>query len=369
MIVVAKGLYGLGGNIAVLADALRLGEALGCGVLADWAQGRYGVTGANVADLLFDFDRRVPWPGQLDGLRVFPQAWSADVARTKPTHAPSRPLAMCTTVDAEDYGLDRLAADYDVVVVSRDSRYWHSSASTLAPYVQALRPNQEVRDGVAALGLSRSDIGVHFRHGNGERTVVPPDIGWFFDQVDDLSEQRPGSRVFLCTDCSAVHDAFVTRYGSRRVLASSKAYRPPGTGEMHSARTDDSRYRSAVEAAVDIWALGRCGALVGSPGFFTGVARRLRTSWQVGSFRAWVPVHRSYGKPADVRPLTEADGIGRALVGAGVPLDGIHVSQVPADDGRWEMFYLYWLTGRLDSLDEVEDPSSIATTVREHRLY
>ena len=380
MIVVAKGLYGLGGNIAVLADALRLGEALGCPVAADWVDGMYAVEGANVADLLFDYDRRAPWPGSLDGLRVFPEAWAADVARTVPRRmnpdpsvttprGPSRPLSMWRTVDAEDYGLDRLAADYDVVVVSRDSRYWHSSVDALAPYVQALRPNQEVRDGVAALGLSRSDVGVHFRHGNGERTVVPPDVGWFFDQVDDLSEQMPGSRVFLCTDCSVVHDAFVSRYGPDRVLSSPKALPPPGAGGMHYAPTSDGRYRSAVEAAVDIWALGACGAVVGSRSFFSETATRLGAPRPESSVRAWVPVHRPYRDPVGVRPVTPDDSLGRALLDAGVLLDGIHVSETVGDDGRWGLSYLHWPVARLESLDGVADPGQVAQAVRRYRLY
>ena len=370
MIVVAKGPYGLGGNISVLADAMRLGEALGCGVAADWAAGRYCVDGANVADLLFDYDRRVPWPGSFDGCRVFPEAWSADVATTvPPMRASSDPIWMSRAVDAEEYGLDALACDYDVVVLSRDSKYWHSKDYELAPYVQALRPNQEVRDGVAALGLSRLDVGVHLRHGNGERSVVPPDVGWFFEQVDDLTEQRSGSRIFLCTDCSAVVDAFVSRYGSRRVLTAPKGYRPLGAGPMHAAKTSADRYRSAVEAATDMWALGQCGALVRSAGFFSGTARNLGAPWRRGSLRLFAPVYRSYHQPAEERPVTKTDQLGRSLIDAGVLLDGLYLSQAPADDGRWDLFYLYWPVGRLGSPQEADDPAAIAAAVREHRLY
>ncbi len=380
MIVVAKGLYGLGGNISVLADALRLGEALGCGVVADWAGGMYAVDGANVADLLFDHDRKVPWPGLFDGLRVFPETWTADVARTFPRRmdpdrsvttprGPRRPLSMWRAVDAERYGLARLADDYDVVIVSRDSAHWHSSVDELAPYVQALRPNQDVRDGVEAVGLSRADIGVHFRHGNGERTVVPPDIGWFFDQVDDLGERMPASKVFVCTDCTVVLDAFASRYGQDRVVSSPKVIPPPGSGGMHYAPDSDGRYLSAVEAAVDIWALGACGALVGSRSFFSESAIRLgapRPAWAV---RAWVPVHRPFRAPAGVRPVTRGDAVGQALHDAGVLLDGINVGEAAGADGRWGLFYLHWPVGRLDSLDGVAEPGQVARAVRRHRLY
>lgn len=138
---------------------------------------------------------------------------------------------------------------------------------------------------------------------------------------------------------------------------------------MHYAPTSDGRYRSVVEAAVDVWALGACGAVVGSRSFFSESAIKIgapRPSWAV---RSWVPVRQPYRHPVGVRPVRRDEAVGRALIEAGVRLDGIHVAEEVGVDGRWSLSYLHWPVARLESLDGVADPGLVAQAVRRHRLY
>lgn len=365
MLVVAKGLYGLGGNIAVLAEACRLGELLHCDVAADWVGGMYAVDGANVADLLFSHPRLVSLPDDLRERRVFPPQWQDEIERTMPRRGvvDGLTLSRATADLAEGEGLEALAETYDVVVVSRDSAHWYTDE--LVPQVKALEPNRTVLDAVDALGVGSDDIAVHFRHGNGERTVVPPDIGWFFTAVDRFLGESPDSRVLLCTDAEPVLRRFMERYGQDRVYASAKEYPEPGSGGMHYGATSEDRYRSAVEAAVDMWAMGRCGYLVGSRSFFTGVAMKLAHPIDRSRIAAWVPTYRSHTPPRGHTPVLPDSDLGRRLTAIGIPLDGLFVA---SKDGETTLHYLYWPIGTLTNAEDL-DLTRVAEELSARRLY
>lgn len=364
MLVVAKGLYGLGGNIAVLADALRLADKLGWRATADWRDGLYAVDGANVAELLFSHPLLEPLKRDLGGQRVFPQVWSAEIDRTFPKVGlvDGQALSRVTSDMAEDYGLERIADEFDVVVVSRDSRYWYTDE--LVDYVQTLVPNSEISERVQDLRVGPADIGVHFRHGNGERTVVPPDINWFYGQIDDVLTTNPDARILVCTDASSALAHFSRRYGDR-VYSSEKTYPSVGAGGMHFAKSSSERYRSAIEAAVDIWALGRCRFIIGSRSFFTSTATKLAQPLPKSNVRGWMPIHRSHRPAEGHAPVTPETDLGCRLASHGIRLDGLYTAT--AGPG-FDLFYLQWRLADYVSVAELEiDP--LKTRLMELRLY
>lgn len=336
-VVVAKGMYGMGGNLAVLADALRLGELMGSPVAVDWAGGMYSVEGRDVFSLLFEQDSFVDLP-RVPGIRVWPPQWADYLSETSPKAAPDLQLSRVTATSAEEFGLDVLRGSYDAVVLSRDSANWHAEGG-LSEYLRRVQPNSEISGRIDAVGANEGDIGVHVRHGNGERTVVPPSIQDVFRATEQFLIELPDARIFLATDCGAVLDRFIAEFGDDRVFASAKNYPALGSGGMHYADGSAARLQSAKEAIIDIWSLSRCGRLIGAQSFFTGCARRLSTRLNRESMKVIQNEYRSH-KPAPGQvPLAPAHPLGAALLEAGIRLDGLFLQSL-GEEG--ELFYLYW---------------------------
>lgn len=237
--VLAKGYYGMGGNIAVMLCALRLARETDRRRLVDWVDGVYHVEGEDVFKLLFESPSYELPREALASLRVWPTFWQPYVTETMP-YPDDVPLTRVRASQAVDEGLEHLS-EYDVWMVTRDDRYWHDGmyreeTGRLAQELVLVRRLRQRIASFHAHEMGDDAIAVHFRHGNGEPTVVPPDIQWFFGAVDEFLKRSPGSRIFVCTDCKAVLDRFTDRY-DRRIVATAKEYPPLGSGAMHSKYT------------------------------------------------------------------------------------------------------------------------------------
>lgn len=365
--VIAKGYYGMGGSLAVVVCASRLAESLGRTLLVDWVDGCYGLKGQDIFMRLFSAPVYSLDRDALRAAKVWPSFWQDFIHRTRP-YSSSHPLSRVTTEMVEDDGA--AAIESDVIVVSRDDTYWHSSDhhQEMSRLARRLRPNpilQEKIDKFAFEHLGQNSIGVHFRHGNGEPTVVPPDIAWFFNRVDEQCGGKGDANIFLCTDCSEVVNRFNDRYPGR-VVCTTKKYPPLGAGAMHSVSGDEQRLNSAEEAVMDIWLLSKCRALVGSKSFFTGFAAKLNP--KLGAdIKTWTPEYRSYTSPAGRVPVEDDHELSRTLAGVGIRTDGLFLEQVPHEAGK-RLFYLYWQIAKFSGVSEL-DFRSIETKIAFRRLY
>jgi hypothetical protein len=258
----------------------------------------------------------------------------------------------------------------DVLIITRDDKYWHKGQykEEMSRIANELVPAEHLSQAIDLFTekhLGQNCIAVHFRHGNGEPTVVPPDINWFFSQVDGFLKQTPESNIFVCTDCYAVIEAFKARYQDK-VVYTEKEYPPIGTGAMHSTDGDADRLRSAEEAVLDIWLLSKCGYVIGSKSFFTGFALKLNAAIPRNNIKVWQPIHRQHRPKPNQKRLVKFPKIDAVFQAAQIPTDGLFVEF--DDDKVGRLYYLYDLLSTFTVPSEI-DLNQVKTKLAGSRLY
>lgn len=104
-------------------------------------------------------------------------------------------------------------------------------------------------------------VGMHVRRTD-YRSIIrdyPDEV--FFDRVDQILQQEPKSRVFLCTDSPEVKDGMVKRFGQDRIL----------TRRTHSRYEEGGMWDSVV----DLFLMSRCRVLWGTPSGFVHLAAQI----------------------------------------------------------------------------------------------
>ncbi|MBA3588109.1 nodulation protein NodZ [Methylibium sp.] len=279
--VLVKSYYGLGGDLCVLLGAMHFAEKQQRAVVVDWSGGFYGaVDNGNLINEYFESpDFQAPSALRGRGLSIFPPQWINRI------HLP--PLSYVTGVDLTLSRPEEVPAgcDADCVVITRDSRVMHRRPEEFFSVAQSLRPVARIRDNIEEtlqrIGTTRHSIGIHFRHGNGERKVIPPDPRWFRNRINarmrSLGVTAEDVTLYVATDCGSVVDYFRRYYP--HTIDFTKLYRPNGEGAMHINRTDlcvQAKMKLADEALVDMYVLSRCKFFIGSRGFFSLFVRLLR---------------------------------------------------------------------------------------------
>lgn len=366
--VLCKGYYGMGGNIAVVVCGMHLAMKTGRIVLVDWVDGVYSLGDGNLFDRLFSAPRNTFNRELLRGKSIWPRFWAPYVGETRP-YVDNIPLSQVRATDAEDEGLAELDK-YDVLLVTRDDKYWHSATHRkeivgLIQYLRPIRSLEEKIESFAEQVLGPDAIAVHFRHGNGELTVIPPDIQWFFDAVDRFRHDMGGRKVFLCTDCRAVLDAFIERYGAD-VVSTPKEYPPLGEGAMHSPKKGWDPLIRAEEAILDMWLISKCSYLVGSKSFFSSVSMKLNPDLTGSNVKVWKPEFRSHKPGVGHAKVDARSEIGRLLLEGGYSLDGIYVDEL--ENGNQRLLYLYHELFEFRNQADV-DLVSVGQKLSKLRLY
>lgn len=349
--VVAKGYYGLGGNLSVLASAMRLAKNFDCNLVVDWKDGFYGLKEEDIFSRVFKYP-----DSNLELLtkgthKVWPPEWQDYIEQTRPhKNINGLQLSRVTSEMIEDSN-EILSDSYDTFVVSRDDKYWHHGQyeSEIKSLLLNVRLADSLQQKVDSYDVDEDTVAVHFRHGNGELTVVPPDINWFYSQVDKYLD-RGAKNIFLCTDCFRVIELFRERYPGL-VFSSDKKYPANGQGAMHYAVTDTGNIRAISEAIIDIWTMAKAGFLVGSKSFFTGASYKLSTNLVKERTSIWVPEVRSH-KPASTQtPLVNDSDLSNTFKQKGIPTDGLYVER----KGRESLiFYLHNEISTFTNLDELK---------------
>lgn len=195
--VVVKGRFGMGGRIAVMMSALRYARATARELIVDWNDfAYYSPAVGDVFSALFERPVTSLRPlSELRGLSVHPEAWSGLLeAYRDDLNAEIMPYELSFCPPPEDDS----DIDADVVVVTRNTANRRIRAS-----YQELCPRRIVTDFASDFKrrlFRESMIGVHVRHGNGERCFRPPNLSWFREQVAELRAAAPEHGLLLCTD-------------------------------------------------------------------------------------------------------------------------------------------------------------------------
>lgn len=356
----------MGGNIAVLVTAIMLAKRLNAKLVVDWEEGVYGVADRDIFQHLFDYPLNDISLKYDDGAKVWPPAWQEFYKKTMPYRVVGGVnLSNISTDLAKEFGINNLKEKFNTVIISRDSSWWHwpEFKEESEHVVRSLKPSAHILARINKYELGDNAIAVHFRHGNGEPTVVPPDINWFFSQVDSFIRQSPTSKVLVCTDCLRVLHKFQERYGDK-VISTDKSYLGLGKGAMHCNESEIDRLYSAEEAIVDIWSMGRCKYFVGSKSFFTGVALKLASAARQ-NIKVWSPIHRSHRQEPDKVPVSDDPWARECFFKAGMYTDGVFIKFL---ERGVSFYYLYDELASFDSLENI-DLGAVQAELNIKRLY
>jgi Nodulation protein Z (NodZ) len=280
--VLVKSYYGLGGDLCVLLSAWLFARERGRELIVDWSGGRYGSVEDGHLFRRFFADPPFLCPSDvpgLDAMSVSPAEWRGRLLLPPVTYLKDVDL---TRSRPDDVPLDCVD---DCIVITRDSRELLPRLGDHAELAGALRLQEHIQSQVARqlgrLEPFQHSIGIHFRHGNGEKKVMAPDPRWFRNRINGrlkqtgLAPEQLG--LYVATDCAGTLEYFKRYYPN--VIDLPKSYRPNGGGALHVGRDDLSpaeKVDLAVEALVDIYTLAGCDSFVGSRGYFSLVVRLLR---------------------------------------------------------------------------------------------
>lgn len=369
--VLAKSYYGLGGDLCVLIGAMRLAGQLDRVIVADWNGGVFGrVPGGNLVNEYFESPQfTIPQALPDDVQSVFPPQWEGRLRLPPLTYLPGIDLTLSRP---EEVPADCSA---DCIVITRDSKVMHRRPELFFATAQALQPSPYIRSAVAGLrasmGGGRPCIGIHFRHGNGERKVIPPDPRWFRNRINArmraLGAEPDGINLFVATDCKGVLDYFARHYP--HTFSSQKAYRRNGEGAMHLGRQDLSeaeKLQLPREALIDMYTLAACDYFIGSRGFFSlfvMLVRGKRHSMLYEGERLF----DNYTATGDFQPAAKDAQYGPVLAQARVPLDGLFVRTTA--DSRELTYYNDLIHSHPRSQAEMTDAQDIRRAIIARRTY
>lgn len=368
--IIAKPFYGFGGNLSVLACAWIAAKKLNRWLIVDWRGMNYGGKFDYFQKLFKPLPYQVPISEIADmESAVFPHYWS-EFVRDIPQQQKGYNLTAANPDLLFDPESGFSAEDHSIAVVARDGRFFHRGEykEEIREFFAELKPVDKIDSDISTFRAKHFEnftIGVHFRHGNGEATVVPPDFDWFCRSIDELSTSAPDylPQVFIATDCGAALDMFRVRYGDR-IVSYPKIYLPNGTGGMHYQQTDNEKLKSAVEALIDIRLLSLCNAFVGTKSFFSASANHWGQGFNRMNSRSFVPRLRSYKPEANQTPVSTDPQL-MAVFGANYPVDNLYF-----DRHTCQLFFQDILVGdRISLLANINEVELVKQKIFRHRLY
>ncbi|MBX9866892.1 MAG: nodulation protein NodZ [Burkholderiales bacterium] len=371
--VIVKSYFGLGGDLCVLLGALAYAHDNGRTLVVDWDGGLYG---SSLKRTVFAELFSLPHFNSMDSVprnikSIGPTYWKEYLFHPPRTYAQGISLSRSRPED-----LSLSDSEAECVVITRDSIWLKSRFQYICTLAAQLKPVKEIAETVNSFTNEfanyKAVIGVHFRHGNGERKVIPPDPLWFRNEISCYLKTRSllveDVLVFVASDCAAVVDSFKKYYNCTSLV---KDYIANGQGALHIDRkdlSDNNKVILAKEALTDMYILAKTDLFLGSGGFFSKYVRILRrglNSKMYSGVRAFnnYDFNRNYY-------LAEKDlQIKTYLESHNHPLDGIFVK---IHNTNREIYFMdklvYVLPIRLNKISSIEGLNLRKNIVR-YRLY
>lgn len=338
-IVYSKGYYGLGGNLAVLASSMMLAEEIGSHVIVDWSESPMSAPGLDGFATLFEYEGNLQSVSCLDKepktlKNVFPAEWAPFLGKSTKNSKTSINLTRQMPEEAREH-FARTTPSY-VYVVSRDGRDWFDSSLSekFSEYLNGLRMKPEIASELkklrSQLNINERTVGVHFRHGNGEKGVVPPSFEWFCARISEYLDSGSFDKVMIASDCLAATIAFESRFPGRTVRM-DKSFAPIGKGGLHMVSDIEKSLQNA-ESWFEMKLLSYSGAVLGSRSFFAGVATKMANVEARKKSTAYVPKLRSF-IPSDGQIEASKSPWLMGILGKEIDLfDGLYWSHNGFDD-------------------------------------
>ena len=353
--VLVKSYYGLGGDLSVLLGAMILSNQRGRELLVDWDGGMYGNSpDPNISLFNYLFKSPVFRTSKIlsQSYSVYPSYWKEYIY--------SPPLTYVNGVDLAGSRPEGVPEDrnQDCIVITRDSAWVKKKTEKYHAEIKKLVLSDEIKqtiDDFSEINFDKGKliIGVHFRHGNGEYKVIPPDPKWFRNKINmvlTLNKRNINDLIlFICSDCSAVLNYFKKYYPV--VLSTKKKYLRNGfgafhvkSGVRHIPRIDlenSEQILLAKEALVDMYLLAETNFFLGSGGFFSKYVSLLRNGENINLFSG----NRTYKNPESndkIFPASDEETLSSYLNKYGFPFDGLFIH---LDGSIKNVFYYDTLLG------------------------
>jgi hypothetical protein len=377
--ILVKSYYGLGGDLSVLLGAMILSNQTGREVLVDWDGGLYG-NSPNMNISLFNCLFKSPVFSTSKVLSrncsVYPKFWKDYINHAPLTYINGIDLTKCRPEDAPQ------DCQQDCIIVTRDSKWLRNRTEIYHSEIKKLKLaddiNQVVDDFLAInFDYNKIIIGIHFRHGNGEYKVIPPDPKWFrnnINQILTLNKKNQNDLIlFVCSDCSAVLNYFKKYYPC--VLSTDKKYLSNGLGAFHVEKgthhipridlENCEKIRLAKEALVDMYILAKAHFFLGSGGFFSQYVSLLRHG-ENQKIYSKSRIYSNFQFNENYFPAANEPVISDYLREYGFPLDGlfIHIEQ-----NRKKVFYYNAFVGDYGIKINSDEGLKIRQSIIDLRLY
>lgn len=272
---VVKATGGLGNRLLGILCAVTYSLMTGRRLCVDWSDFMYSDRGENVFPKLFKL-RGVPYTYRLPQAHdVYPEFWrellqtNALIEQFNINHLDPAVMDVTRIDLAKHYpnavtafwsfNLDPLQAALGHIR-TRLPQFAHLDVDGICREVmkQHLLPRSIVSDKVdafAARHFSGPMVGVHVRH-----TDLRMPLEKTVQAVQDL-QQTLGARIFLATDSQDIERSLSQRFGDA-LVAVPKKY-PANGKHLHSHKVAGlSNFDKALDAAVEMYLLSRCDALV-----------------------------------------------------------------------------------------------------------
>lgn len=270
-VVVTRKHTGLGSDLVSVAGAIHFARLTDRDVVIDWRSSVYlRDKKENLFPLLFEIKDEV------EGVGI--HVWDNGLSDK---HL-SGPLTRCKDWSFEKYHLEMLGPPRQVsasVIVERPMHHLPNIADQ-AGIFQCISPLPHIRDRIDSYCerefRSRKVIGVHLRHGNGEKLghqrdeLAARSVGMLSDSIITRIRQVWGEdvKIFVCSDSNEFREDLCGKwpdschYGSR-----------VGTARNGPIHRPDGGLTNAEDAVAEMWLLGRCHGIVYNPSWFSHYAR------------------------------------------------------------------------------------------------
>ena len=329
--VLVKSLYGMGGRIHVLLGAWDYARRTNRTLVVDWSDFFYG-GGADTFQSFFKnpflkFSRfreivgAANKPESTPPPPIFPAIWQAKFADIGIGESLDNLYDLCHCPPPEQ------DVPEDIVVVTglTKGQFPEDKRAELACQ---LRPSDRIQARVKEL-CNQFDtdaaIGIHYRHGNGERGVFAPQPQWFEQAVTKLdpTNSRP---LFFCTDSKFAEQHFRQNFGSR-FHSSDKLF--PESGRLVGNPAIEDKVKNGEDALVDLYTLAQCRDFIHSGHFYGKTARLLgagaggKCMLYPGMARKTHPKARKVINTNKLQQAAKNAELAAALKAAGIKLDNL----------------------------------------------
>lgn len=277
---VVKGKAGMGNRILSILDSIIYAEITNRKLIIDWSDYAYSNDGSNSFPHLFDSGFEYSLNDISESDSVYPVIWKNNLSKSvndlidenetpgihhNKIHLP-RYAVDISKINYTEKILVRWAFSTEIYKLKRFLvNNWNINSSQnitqkLSEILQNnLRPSDVVKKRVSdfsSLNFSQPMIGVHIRYTDRKTTLKQyPKI------IDRLLKLNVSAKIFLATDNLSVEKTFFERYGSEKVIVTSKWF-PKEQKYIHQNPECPDRLENGIQALTDMYLLANCNYLL-----------------------------------------------------------------------------------------------------------